>query len=347
MFLGILIALVIAVSITYAAIKLIASIYNFFISNKRTRTQERAPNKNKTKTRQSNHSPSQHQEQDTGPVFTGGNLTKLQKFQANILQGKLSDHLPQIYEVDGKRVLSFNIMNKCSKFQNGGFNNGFGIIENDSQYQQRISKLSDIIAEMRQSFNIDFICLQEAPTANNRAYPSLAHNKLGLALADAQQTNGTSSGLMTFYNIHKFHLQHYNQQPQADPQQQGRFITTQFQSNHGNQPFNICNVHLASRASRSVLLDSYFNQGNGLKIMVGDHNQDYATNVDRGLSGCIVAQLKDTNMVYNPVNGKPYKTTADALIAKGAILVQMQASEQLPYHAMNYATEQSRGFRQR
>lgn len=81
----------------------------------------------------------------------------------DVIRAKVSDHHPIIH--DG--VLFWNIMMQC-KTRNGhtgiSYNNGFGIIENEEDYINRLMRVADVIAEIMYLYpSIDVISLCEGP----------------------------------------------------------------------------------------------------------------------------------------------------------------------------------------
>jgi hypothetical protein len=81
----------------------------------------------------------------------------------DVITAEVSDHHPIIH--DG--VLFWNIMMQCKK-RNGhtgmSYNNGFGIIENDEKYINRLMKVAGVIAEIMYLYpSIDVINLCEGP----------------------------------------------------------------------------------------------------------------------------------------------------------------------------------------
>ncbi len=82
-----------------------------------------------------------------------------------IFEAKISDHLPLIHH----GMLFWNVMMQCRFNEKGGYyNNGFGIIESDSLYEQRLSKIAQVIAEMAQKrTDIDRIGICEGPIGDN------------------------------------------------------------------------------------------------------------------------------------------------------------------------------------
>jgi hypothetical protein len=63
-----------------------------------------------------------------------------------VLDGELSDHMPQVFTCGGKvRVLTWNIMTQC---RNTTFcNNGFGKNESDEDYETRLKDIAGEVAE--------------------------------------------------------------------------------------------------------------------------------------------------------------------------------------------------------
>lgn len=78
----------------------------------------------------------------------------------DVITAKVSDHHPIIH--DG--VLFWNIMMQGKMRKSIGYNNGFGMIENDEQYMNRLIKIAKVIAEMvSQHPFIETIGLCEGP----------------------------------------------------------------------------------------------------------------------------------------------------------------------------------------
>lgn len=79
----------------------------------------------------------------------------------DVITAKISDHHPIIHN----GILLWNVMMQCRK-RNGSnsFNNGFGIIETTTAYQQRLNKIGEVIDELLQRFpKIETIGLCEGP----------------------------------------------------------------------------------------------------------------------------------------------------------------------------------------
>lgn len=78
----------------------------------------------------------------------------------DVITAKISDHHPMIH--DG--VLFWNIMMQGNIRKDGGYNNGFGFIENDNQYMERLENVAHVIAEIvYQNPSIEIIGLCEGP----------------------------------------------------------------------------------------------------------------------------------------------------------------------------------------
>ncbi|MFZ2314633.1 MAG: hypothetical protein WAW86_03100 [Gammaproteobacteria bacterium] len=79
----------------------------------------------------------------------------------DVISSQISDHHPIVH--DG--VLFWNVMMQGNKRGNGiGFNNGFGIIEDEEAYMARLIKISWVIAEMvLRDPSIEVISLCEGP----------------------------------------------------------------------------------------------------------------------------------------------------------------------------------------
>ncbi len=76
----------------------------------------------------------------------------------SIIQAQVSDHKPLIK--DG--VLSWNIMMRGRKTERG-FNTAFALQETQEQYQQRLTHIAAVLAEIASAQTIRVIALQEAP----------------------------------------------------------------------------------------------------------------------------------------------------------------------------------------
>lgn len=61
----------------------------------------------------------------------------------DVVSAQISDHHPIVHG----DTLFWNIMMK-GKFRRGRFNNGFGLIESNADYQARLAKVADVIAEI-------------------------------------------------------------------------------------------------------------------------------------------------------------------------------------------------------
>lgn len=94
------------------------------------------------------------------PIFVCAN-------NSDVISSQISDHHPIVH--DG--VLFWNVMMQGNKRGNGvGFNNGFGMIENDETYRARLIKIAMVIAEMvLHNPSIDVISLCEGPIQADHA----------------------------------------------------------------------------------------------------------------------------------------------------------------------------------
>ncbi|STX50681.1 Uncharacterised protein [Legionella busanensis] len=96
----------------------------------------------------------------------------------DVIASKISDHHPIVHN----GILFWNVMMQGRKRGNG-FNNGFGIIENDADYKARLSKIAEVIAEVVEyNPSIEAICLCEGPIKDDdtkvlndslKAFPSM------------------------------------------------------------------------------------------------------------------------------------------------------------------------------
>ncbi|MBA3537595.1 MAG: hypothetical protein H0T84_13475 [Tatlockia sp.] len=79
----------------------------------------------------------------------------------DVISELVSDHHPVVH--DG--LFFWNIMMQCKTRKNGvDFNNGFGIIESNRQYQKRLKKVAQVIAEaVYRDPSIEAICICEGP----------------------------------------------------------------------------------------------------------------------------------------------------------------------------------------
>lgn len=76
---------------------------------------------------------------------TASNPITLNCLQGNdVITKRLSDHHPVIH--DG--VLLWNIMKPGNKRNGNGYNNGFGIVENEKTYQERLFRIAKVVAEI-------------------------------------------------------------------------------------------------------------------------------------------------------------------------------------------------------
>ena len=93
------------------------------------------------------------------------NINRLNCLSKNdVITARISDHQPVIYQ----DILFWNIMMQCKKRQLNqkivGYNNGFGFVENQSQYHLRLVKIAIVIAEiLYYQPNIHIIGLCEGP----------------------------------------------------------------------------------------------------------------------------------------------------------------------------------------
>ncbi|WP_131780984.1 hypothetical protein [Legionella gresilensis] len=77
----------------------------------------------------------------------------------DVIASKISDHHPIVH--DG--ILFWNVMMQGRK-RGKGFNNGFGIVEDDADYKTRLNKVAHVIAEtVKNNPSIEAICLCEGP----------------------------------------------------------------------------------------------------------------------------------------------------------------------------------------
>jgi hypothetical protein len=87
------------------------------------------------------------------------NQLRSDQINSHILTAKISDHYPIVHN----NVLFWNVMMQC-KGRGNGFNNGFGMVESDQQYTQRLEKVANVIAGVCLiSPNIEVISLCEGP----------------------------------------------------------------------------------------------------------------------------------------------------------------------------------------
>jgi hypothetical protein len=95
-------------------------------------------------------------------INSGGKQLFLSLNNRDVIEAKISDHYPVIQD----EVLFWNVMMQC-KARSNGFNNGFGLIESDSDYERRLEKIAAVIAEMIQYNSlIKTINLCESPIGN-------------------------------------------------------------------------------------------------------------------------------------------------------------------------------------
>lgn len=79
-----------------------------------------------------------------------------------IFQSEVSDHLPLVQG----RILNWNVMMQGRQTSRGNFNNGFGLIETQREYQHRLEKVVSVIDEIMCAHpGVAVLTLQEAPIA--------------------------------------------------------------------------------------------------------------------------------------------------------------------------------------
>src|ERR1700722_17893927 len=79
---------------------------------------------------------------------------------SDVITAGVSDHHPVVHH----GVLFWNVMMQGKARKSGGYNNGFGIVETNKQYINRLSKTAKIIVEISYRYPaIEAIALCEGP----------------------------------------------------------------------------------------------------------------------------------------------------------------------------------------
>ena len=225
---------------------------------------------------------------------------------ASPMEAWVSDHNPVV----SHGVLSFNIMMQCRwspgrDGRPGRFNNGFGIIEDQRQYQQRLKAVVAVIAEISaRNPQLYAIGLEEAPInlediavfmAEFKRYPSLSKFKesLGAAVFSAW-------GIVTFFDTERFFIEK-SEVDLAMPHLEDRI--QKFKLHAKKEPareFQVYNCHLPFDLAKSHP-ERLFGFLEGLfsdplpAILMGDFNLD--PKLLKKLSSCVRICSPENNNV--------------------------------------------------
>lgn len=87
----------------------------------------------------------------------------------SVIDARLSDHLPQLFSVQGAEVLSWNILARCA-VRAFGPNNGFNINEDRSAYETRLHSVGSLLAQFfAEGTPLSGVALlQEAPAESHQ-----------------------------------------------------------------------------------------------------------------------------------------------------------------------------------
>lgn len=272
---------------------------------------------------------------------------------ATYIEG-LSDHMPVSFTVDGKRILTLNLLRRCTSSTtkvNGdkvGSNNPYNVEETPEQYAARFRQQIRFLVEAAKTH--DFIALQEADVLNEN--PELLKELL-LALSEdygitretgqdyAADSNDKKHlhprGLATIYNKKKYTLGattlhcEINKAPKAQsPYKKHHAMITAYTTKDSGELISVGNMHLDSEEAKTQIAE--LNKAlltTNLGVIVGDTNSprvanascfgiDEATCYDsiaKVKNGC---KVKDTVSAKIPGNGGPktaFHGTDDAALA--------------------------------
>jgi hypothetical protein len=201
------------------------------------------------------------------------------------IQAKISDHNILIKN----NILFFNMMMQCRwNSEKKRFNNGFGIVEMDSQYQERIAGIVRILAEaVALNPEIDVLGLAEAPIKLNdiayfirevAKYPSLERFKNSI-----QPQAFTPMGVATFFDEERYVVTQIVGNDQfLSPSLQHRVQEFLLTANSSKNQIRLFNLHLPydlAKSKESVNLIRFARMLFQLQhqvpvIVIGDFNID-------------------------------------------------------------------------
>ena len=204
---------------------------------------------------------------------------------ASPMEALVSDHNPVV----SHGVLSFNIMMQCRwspgrDGRPGRFNNGFGIVEDQRQYQQRLKAVVAVIAEISaRNPQLYAIGLEEAPIklediavfiTEFKRYPSLSKFKDSLDAAVF-----SAWGIVTFFDTKHFFVEkldmdlaipHLKDRIQKFKLHAKKDPTHEFQVYNCHLPFDLAKSHPESLFG---FLESLFSDALPA-VLMGDFNID-------------------------------------------------------------------------
>lgn len=184
-----------------------------------------------------------------------------------------SDHAP----IWNANVFSWNMMNQCVSAASRT-NNGFGVTESDSDYQNRLTRVANVIASAVKQQQIDIIALQEAPKKSSphfQYFVGQLQRLLGrhfvIASQYADDTPQTSSSRLTIFNGKRFKATNVTHTHTLKLGQQHERVQVIEFTEGKNKPFLFANVHLAFGVQPQTAISSLLNND---VILAGDLNCD-------------------------------------------------------------------------
>ncbi len=252
---------------------------------------------------------------------------------ATYIEG-LSDHMPVSFTVDGKRILTLNLLRRCTSSTtkvNGdkvGSNNPYNAEETPEQYAARFCQQIRFLVEAAKTH--DFIALQEADVLNEN--PELLKELL-LALSEdygitretgqdyAADSNDKKHlhprGLATIYNKKKYTLGattlhcEISKAPKAQsPYQKHHAMITAYTTKDSGELISVGNMHLDSEEAKTQIAE--LNKAlltTNLGVIVGDTNSPRVANascfgIDEATCYDSITKVKNGYKVKDTVSAK-------------------------------------------
>jgi len=272
------------------------------------------------------------------------------------LEAAISDHNMLI----NNGILFFNMMMQCRwNAEKKRYNNGFGIVENDRDYQKRIAVTVKCLAEVAAlNPQIYAIGLVEAPITEaditlfisecNR-YPSLSRFKQTILKAAF-----TDMGVATFIDADRFNVTQIPENADNHPALHHRVQEYLLQSKESLQQLRLLNLHLPydfAKSGKNSLLIGYIKQ-----FFQNDHNLPVTVIGDFNLHPTLITKtLQEVSTYVQDKNNLLLKTdvngnitgfmldTVDGILQSNSLLTEQPHrtadASLLPWNGVNLRTE--------
>lgn len=169
----------------------------------------------------------------------------------------LSDHAPQMLVASNDEIrlniMTWNVLRQCRSGPGYGkflsHNNGFKVMENETQYRSRLERVEEFICNCASELNMDMICLQEVPSPETRGKIFAQNIVKELRLNKHNYEYSLDCTNLTIYNVDRFSKQGYKALKKeiktvVELENKNRVQISSLEHKKSRALINIANVHL-------------------------------------------------------------------------------------------------------